>query len=425
MNCDICETNDWHKTGMHTESNLQLCKNCGYCCHEIEPDQEEKRKQYYKSDYRKRKFVDIANLITSQNKRNYVTMFLNEFLMGKKDLLIGDVGAAHGYLCDYFRSLGHRVTGCEYTLYYRRFSEHFYGIPLTEELEPKHKYDLITIYHVLEHIITPAKKLLHYRSLLKDDGHMLIATPRWFKNLDDSSGEPIKSFDYYYHKDHLNVFSYQSIKNLFNKCGLEIVKEEVMAYGQTYLLKKGEIKPIEKENWETHLQIISDQKRAIEFHANKKFREAVDAYYLFPEAQLEMVFNVFGKDNEKQEDYWKELQEKMPDNKRLSLGYGTWLFQRQKFQEALDVFQKVMTIAPTASLLIYIAWCYSHMEKPKEAMRHYYQAGIWDVTKWPETMNAACREACMCKTWDEVAMEKLKEEVFKQHLAKEAEQKNG
>lgn len=417
MKCAICDSNDWHDTGLHSKAKMLLCKPCGYCAHLKEPEEEEKIRQYYRTSYRKDKIVGVKNIVTTNNKKTYVNLFLQDFLKDKKGLTIGDVGAATGYLLHNFKLMGHNVAGSTWETMYRRFSEHYYGVPLAEELETKHRYDLIIMYHTLEHMIEPDKKLFHYRSLLKDDGHMLVSCPPWFGIVEQWEGLPWQDFEYFFHPDHIDIFSKESMRNLFNKVGLEVVKEDHLAYGQTYLLRKCAAKPIVPESWEAKFAWLKRVKQADELFRQKKKKEALDVVYEFPDVHINLLMDDWGKDREKQEDYWSEVLSKHPKNKRLSLAYGSWLYQGARYQEALDVYMDVSSYAPGGDLCIYIAWCHSMMGDHKQAMAYLNWAANLNPTKFSECMDAIGKEACDIPAWDERAREALKEQLFNQAVA--------
>ena len=291
MICYVCSSDKWHvvtvagpdgiRVPVHSKSKIQICKDCGTACHEVDPKQEEKVKEYYRKEYRPA--PGIANLITTTHKTNYVRVFLRDFLESKKGtrMKVADVGCATGYLLNFFRQMGHLATGCEYTVTFRRMAEHYYGIPTTEELETKHRYDFISIYHVMEHMVEPDKKLAHYASLLADGGHMLISTPEWFDTLEEASGTPTRDFEHWFHKDHINLFSATSLQNIFRKVGLSMVKEDHLQYGQTYLLKKSDAGPAPKdwllrESWPDIERKMLAARTAIGLFAAGKWREALD-----------------------------------------------------------------------------------------------------------------------------------------------------
>lgn len=420
MQCFICDNQNWNKMPeMNPERILQVCKTCGNVAYHVEPDAEEKMKQYYRVDYRPA--PNVANLITSNHKQFYIRQFLRDYLKDKKGLVCGDVGSAIGYIPAMFRKLGHRATGCELTILYRRFSEHFYGVPLTEELDDRYQYDLITIYHVLEHMIEPDKKLLKYRNLLKPDGRILVSTPEWFNILEEASGSNMVSFIHLFHKDHINVFSAESIKNLFRKCGLEVEKEDHITYGQTYFLKRTEgLAPMEKgdhfsysvEAWKEKVELIGKAKKAIELYLQKKYIEAWETWPKFPEAYISIIYDTYLKTPDHQERTFKTALDLMPDSSRLRISYAHWLFMRENFKEAYHQFGWMMNNRPSEDTMMYMGWCSAHLGNPKEAIAWCLQSCDANPVKWTEAMNWVCQQTIQMPTWDERATQEIKNKLF-------------
>lgn len=425
MNCYVCSENSWEKVTIekdgkqvpiHTEMTLQVCLNCGNACHSVEPISEDKIKEYYRKEYRGA--PNINNLLTTTHKQNYIAVFLREFLTGKKGLVCGDVGCATGYLPAFLRQLGHKATGCEYTITYRRFAEHYYGIPITEELEPKHKYDFISMYHVLEHIVEPDKKLAHYVSMLKDDGHMLISTPEWFGVLEEASGTPLVSFDNLFHKNHINLFSRRSLQNLFANAGLEIVKEDFLVYGQTYLVRKasgGTLPAVVFENPQEQIKSLQTQYKAIGLFLANQLKEVVALYPNTPEAWLKQIFVLAMKDLDKQTDLFAAATEACPGSYRIKAGKATWLYQQGKLQEALAVYQDICAKKPNENDFMFMGYCLAQLGDHATAKQCFLTACQIDPRKWTEAQNWACAEACKMPTWDEKAVAQVKETLFQQN----------
>lgn len=418
MKCYVCEADKFKEIEkIHSQSKIVICQVCGNCAHLKEPADEQKMLDYYRKEYRAA--PDYRNLVTTAHKQFYIQLFLAEFLTKakteKRVLVCGDVGSATGYIPNFLRRNGHKATGCELTLTFRRFSEHFYGIPLTEELETKHKYDLITIYHVLEHMIEPDKKLAHYVSLLSDGGHIMVSTPEWFYTLEESSGKAFEGFEGFFAKDHINLFSKQSIHNLFSKCGLVIEKEDHIQYGQTYLLRKAV--PNEKteiilhENPVTVEENLWKQKKASDLFMQKKFREAIDMWPCFPDAWLHWILDVHGKEPNEQTRLFEEAKKHLENNARTRLSLGIWCYQQQKYKEALELFSWVMNYRPSEDIVMYMGWCHSIMGNKKEAMNAFFKCAEMNPQKWIEAMNWVCAEASKMPTWDERAMEELKNQI--------------
>lgn len=87
------------------------------------------------------------------------------------------------------------------------------------EFEPK-SFDLITLWHSIEHVPDPGALLRRVAALLKDDGAVFLAFPN------GDSWEFRFFGENWFHLDpprHLHYFSPESMGRLLKKCGLEIV----------------------------------------------------------------------------------------------------------------------------------------------------------------------------------------------------------
>ena len=432
MLCYVCSKDEWKKVivnldgkerPIHSEGTVQICKNCGNACHEVDSKQEEKVKEYYRKDYRPA--PNISNLITTTHKMRYIDIFLRDFLeeatKANKRMKIADVGCATGYLLGYFKRMGHLATGCEYTIPYRRMAEHYYGVPVSEELETKHRYDLIVIYHVLEHMIEPDKKLAHYASLLAEGGRMMIATPEWFKTLEEDSGGPMEGFDHLYHKNHINLFSRQSLQNLFRKAGLFVVKEDYEQYGQTYLLRKakdGEIIKdwLVKENWvDVEREMLRDFK-AIHLYLSGRLKEALDVKKNFPEAWMALIGGASAKDPGRQATLFAEANAALGDNKRYKIFKGRWHYQRNEFAEALGLFREATEVCPNEDIFMFMGYAHAQLGDRVQAIQYFEQAQAMDPRKWQEAQSWILKIICDTPAWDERAMAQAKEILFKNAL---------
>lgn len=423
MICYVCEKDTWESLGTFqpspedTTRELRICRDCGNVAYKVEPIEEKKLKDFYRKDYRG--MPNFTNFLTTTNKLNYITSFLSDFLKDKKGLVVGDVGCATGYLLYWMRQNGHRATGSEWTVTYRRFCEHFYGIPITEDLETKHKYDLIVMYHTFEHMVEPDKKLKHYVSLLSENGRIMISCPEWLDTLEEASGQEMKSFEHLFHTNHINLFTNQSMKNVIAKCGLEIEKENHITYGQTYLLKKAEKPlPIIKEKWQEQLKKIRKTQVAIAFYQQGKFQEAIKEWPKFPEAYVAQVQRLYTKDPSRQRDIFEEAKKLLEDSPRVHHAAAQWLYQYDNWKGALELLYWVLEHKPTPPIYVLIAYCLSHLGDHKKAMIFMQKSAELDPRQWADNMNWVCHEAASIPAWDEVAMQKFSQAYLNQNRDK-------
>lgn len=93
-------------------------------------------------------------------------------------------------------------------------------------------FDVITLWHVLEHVPNIEDYMLKLKSLLKPNGVLVIAVPNF------------KSYDAYYYKQfwaafdvprHLWHFSKKSIQLLFSKIEMRVVKTKPMIFDSFYV----------------------------------------------------------------------------------------------------------------------------------------------------------------------------------------------
>ena len=422
MICYACDNSNWKKLDVTEQKQMMVCKTCGNLVYEVDPADEPKIKQYYTKEYRGR--VSHMNLLTTNRKLQYVMKFLDPILKEaneqKKKLVCGDIGCATGYLVNALRRMGHKATGSEWTISMRRMAEHYYGIPITEELETKHKYDLLIMYHVLEHLIQPDKKLEHYQSLMQQDGKFLISTPRWLDVLEEPGGMPLTTFDHIFHKDHINIFTENSIKRLFLKCGFIWEYENHNVYGQTYILKRinGECPIDPKSLYENPDEVelkLRLAKEAISLFKERKYREAIEKYPKFPEAYINHIMNTnVRKDVGLAKDVFDEALKVMPDNLKLNLQYGIWLYQQEKFEEALKIYDMVLKVKPTEDIFVYKGWCLKMMGQGKEASKYFNTAATMNPQKWIECQDQIISICTDIPCWQEKAENELKEKLLQE-----------
>jgi len=292
INCPICDSGEWKPLDAHRSHDywyaqdlrytepvgFKLCMSCGFTTYDYMPD--------LGSMYNEqRKAINMSNIVTGNRKGAYHKFFLADTV--KPEMRCLDVGAAQGS----FLNLLHteygvekkNLSGAEYSEVCRNFSKNYYGIPLTRDAMPG-KYDFISYYHVLEHIPHPDRELIKIREWLTDDGLLYISVPIWYGILEEAAGQGAHDFENLFHVNHINTWSLTGIRNLMKKTGFDIIKENVLdLYGYTFLCKKGQELPIEKENPATIEDILLRQKAAIELMNSKRWAEAEKVYPAFPD----------------------------------------------------------------------------------------------------------------------------------------------
>lgn len=157
--------------------------------------------------------------------------WIEEEKKGRGRLL--DIGAGTGDFLSRANSKGWNVTGVEPSLQARDLSSKK-GIVLEEETKslPSESFDVITMWHVLEHVTDLDNQIKELRRLLKHDGLIIIAVPN-FKSYDAQKyGEFWAAYDV---PRHLWHFSKEAIKNIFSPHGFLLRRTEGLKFDAFYV----------------------------------------------------------------------------------------------------------------------------------------------------------------------------------------------
>ena len=205
-----------------------------------EPD---KIGNYYKSeDYlshneeKKGLFAKIYNKVKKINIKNKFNITVNgqQSTVNRQSLL--DIGCGVGDFLLYAKENGCNVTGIEPSEDARKIAEKKLDCKILspEELQniPDNSFDIITMWHVLEHVADLKTEIYHLQRILKKDGRLVLALPNY------------KSYDAEYYKDkwaaydvprHLSHFSQTSIKNIFKETRLQLTDIKPLKWDSFYI----------------------------------------------------------------------------------------------------------------------------------------------------------------------------------------------
>ena len=122
------------------------------------------------------------------------------------------------------------------------------GVPLANNLKEleDHSFDVITLWHVLEHIPNLEDQLSDLKRLLKADGKLIVAVPNY------------RSYDAMYYREHWAAydvprhiwhFSQKSIPRLFTPFQFEVSEMQPMLFDSFYVSLLSEQYKTGKRNW--------------------------------------------------------------------------------------------------------------------------------------------------------------------------------
>ena len=365
--CPICESNDqWENVDEHRYKphDMCICKKCSFITYP--KVNKEELKKYYEKDYR---HPPTSPLLHSGNlKLHYHNYFLKDHFDDfnkKEEFNVCDVGAAYGIFLDWFKRIVPKsnLYGTELTLSYRRNAYHEFGINLTKEIDASIKYDLISLYHVAEHLTDIDLELKKYNFLLKEDGILYIAVPVWFEHINNGT-EKDNDLEYMYHKDHVNVWSRELFESLLFKCGFEIIKSNHIIYGSTYLCKKGKFKKVDShidyKNIIEKMKLIKESNKAF---MDQNFEKAFNLWPNFPAAYqnyYEMNRKKFHELGfEKIEELLNKALSNCSTNGKVELFAADIYMRYEKYEEAIKILDSFLEKIPNnVTALVALSQCF-------------------------------------------------------------------
>lgn len=217
-----------------------------------QPEGEQLSRYYESQDYishtdaKSSLFDRVYQMIRSFTLKRKLQL-INSFKKTERSLL--DVGAGTGDFLSTCQQDGWQVFGIEPNEKARQIAEGKLGLELKSDLEEMkaNQYDVITLWHVLEHLPNLTTTITALETLLKPDGHLIIAVPN-HKSFDAAYyGAQWAAYDV---PRHLWHFSRKAIATLLNQHQMKVIQELPMKFDAYYVsllsekYKTGKMNPI-------------------------------------------------------------------------------------------------------------------------------------------------------------------------------------
>jgi len=244
-NCPICDNTNFSKslnckdyTVSHKVFSIVNCKNCGFRFTNPIP-KEENIGEFYKSD----DYISHSNTKKGIVNKMYQTV-RNLTLVRKVNLLkkessgkkLLDIGCGTGEFLNKCQKENYDCIGIEPSEEAKDYAEKNYGLKVKSESYianiNNNSIDIITMWHVLEHVYHLNERINEIDRILKKDGVLIVAVPNY------------TSYDAQYYKKHwaaydlprhLYHFSPKDIKKLFQKHGFKLTQTLPMKYDSYYV----------------------------------------------------------------------------------------------------------------------------------------------------------------------------------------------
>ncbi len=218
------------KFELHKDSDLDMLITVP------KPDEKDLGKYYESEDYishtdsKRSTFEKLYHIVKKYSLRKKVRLLYN--LNNSKGNLL-DIGAGTGDFLVVAQQENWNVVGVEPNEDAKALALKK-GIPLKSETKDllSGSFDVITMWHVLEHIPNLSLQIKELKRLLKPNGYLVIAVPN-FKSYDSTY---YKSFWAAYDVPrHLWHFSKNSIRALFGNEGIELTKTIPLIFDSFYV----------------------------------------------------------------------------------------------------------------------------------------------------------------------------------------------
>ena len=249
--CNLCGGLEHTLYDEFQEWNILKCNGCGYCFTDPRPSPQSVLSYYtlgYFRDEEKKRFdsLDENGAFKRSGALAYEQRIVDiESRVGRRGSLL-EVGAATGTFLKVMQSRGWKVHGVEVSaeaVELARRNEHvhlFCGA--LEEFRTEEKYDLVCMYHSLEHTPDPAYIIERSYELLNPGGMIVIEVPN-LNGFDAKINKERRLMSYDLPR-HLSHFTPKVLANKLTQTGFEIL--DVDLYYPNVVLKLVELRGLNR-----------------------------------------------------------------------------------------------------------------------------------------------------------------------------------
>jgi 2-polyprenyl-3-methyl-5-hydroxy-6-metoxy-1,4-benzoquinol methylase len=243
LNCPVCGSTHFKNflvcqdhTTSHEKFNLSSCSRCNFVFTNPRPSASSIG-SYYKSD------TYISHTGSRKGLLNLTYHWVRTYTLRWKVRLLKeykqtgsllDYGCGTGEFLSASQKSGFLVSGVEPSEEARRKAETLIGHTLNRDISElvNKKFDIITLWHVLEHITDLKEKLNHLKELLKEQGIICIAVPNR------------ESYDAAFYKEHwagydvprhLSHFSRENMAMLLHEMNFSLLAIKPMKLDSFYV----------------------------------------------------------------------------------------------------------------------------------------------------------------------------------------------
>jgi SAM-dependent methyltransferase len=245
--CPVCQSTHFRPylickdyTTSGEEFQIMVCEHCGFKCTNPRPDEANIGKYYQAQDY-------ISHSNTKRGLINFLYHWIRWFVLGKKikliNLLAGnsskkllDYGCGTGYFLHASQKSGWQVQGIEPDAGARKIAQELTNTEVLSDIFDSklngQSFQIITLWHVLEHVHRLRETLQRLKDLLAQDGTLLIAVPNHTSWDGQHYGEYWAGYDV---PRHLHHFDPMTLNFMMRGMGFEYIEKKPMYFDAYYI----------------------------------------------------------------------------------------------------------------------------------------------------------------------------------------------
>ncbi len=227
--CILCGSGDLNILIKLDKRSIYKCSSCGLGFLDPVPSEEE-LSQLYTKDYCEEQLLKGGEPGSPQfKKRLSLETHRIRFFRGLKKIgKVLDIGCGFGYFLAACRECGYEVQGLDISAWASEYASEKLGIPVKTgdlkevDLRPG-TFDVITMWHFLEHNPDPLKALLIAGDWLKDKGILVVDVPNHEGTDAQRTWRDWIGWQVPYHLYH---FTPHSLEKMFNECEFQVLKSK-------------------------------------------------------------------------------------------------------------------------------------------------------------------------------------------------------
>jgi 2-polyprenyl-3-methyl-5-hydroxy-6-metoxy-1,4-benzoquinol methylase len=224
MICKICGSQNIKKIFSKNDKDFYKCKNCTLVFQF--PQQKEKIEKFYQDEYysAERPLEQFSNYFINEKDKEVLRRIKRYKHCGS----LLDIGAGYGVFVKNAKEKGFQASGIDpnmnsVTIAHQRFNIHLDCGFFDENYKKGTSFDVITLFHVIEHVLDPNQLIKNVKSKLNEGGLLVIETPniRSFNAIRMKEKWPFVLPD-----EHLFCFSFKSLNNVLKTNGFRVIYKQ-------------------------------------------------------------------------------------------------------------------------------------------------------------------------------------------------------